>query len=91
MPAEKREKGKKQIIFSILCSEVFFMNRIESFILKFIVCMFLFIPGEVLAESPQFPAIDRTGRNTVLNRMNADANGTASFMSMPGLHTNGKR
>ena len=59
MPAEKREKGKKQIIFSILCSEVFFMNRIESFILKFIVCMFLFIPGEVLAESPQFPAIDR--------------------------------
>lgn len=35
------------------------MNRIESFILKFIVCMFLFIPGEVLAESPQFPAIDR--------------------------------
>ena len=44
------------------------MKRIESFILKIIVCMFLLISGKVLAESPQFPDIDRM----VVPRLNLD-------------------
>lgn len=36
------------------------MNRIEAFILKYIiVCIFLFIPGKVMAESPDFHNIER--------------------------------
>ena len=35
------------------------MKRIESIILKLIAFMVLLIPGNVLAESPQFPDIDR--------------------------------
>ncbi len=35
------------------------MKNIDSFILKFIVCLVLFIPGKSYADSLQFPDIDR--------------------------------